>query len=80
MFRILCKNQKQKLFIYNAAFPAVYGQFPQALPPPLAAVAPTQREGKLFIIIFRLFSLVPSWTLCLSLSLSLSIYLSSLVL
>lgn len=52
MFRILCKNQKQKLFIYNAAFPAVYGQFPQALPPPLAAVAPTQREGKLFFIIW----------------------------
>ncbi|KMY99433.1 bruno-3, isoform J [Drosophila simulans] len=29
----------------GVAFPAVYGQFPQALPPPLAAVAPTQREG-----------------------------------
>ncbi|XP_017065291.1 CUGBP Elav-like family member 4 isoform X4 [Drosophila eugracilis] len=28
----------------GVAFPAVYGQFPQALPPPLAAVAPTQRE------------------------------------
>jgi len=68
MFRNLCKNQKQKLFIYNAAFPAVYGQFPQALPPPLAAVAPTQREGKLFIIIFQFFFLVP-FPLCLSLSL-----------
>lgn len=30
----------------NAAYPAVYGQFPQAIPPPLAAVAPSQREGK----------------------------------
>ncbi|XP_044317646.1 CUGBP Elav-like family member 4 isoform X11 [Drosophila rhopaloa] len=29
----------------GVAFPTVYGQFPQALPPPLAAVAPTQREG-----------------------------------
>ncbi|XP_033149523.1 CUGBP Elav-like family member 4 isoform X6 [Drosophila busckii] len=28
----------------GVAFPAVYGQFPQALPPPLAAVAPNQRE------------------------------------
>ncbi|XP_044317639.1 CUGBP Elav-like family member 4 isoform X4 [Drosophila rhopaloa] len=28
----------------GVAFPTVYGQFPQALPPPLAAVAPTQRE------------------------------------
>lgn len=30
----------------NAAYPAVYGQFPQAIPQPLAAVAPSQREGK----------------------------------
>jgi len=74
MFRNLCKNQKQKLFIYNAAFPAVYGQFPQALPPPLAAVAPTQREGKLFIIIFQFFFLVP-FPLCLSLSISVSLSL-----
>lgn len=49
------KNQKNKQqtnnknYLYNAAFPAVYGQFPQALPPPLAAVAPTQREGKQFL-------------------------------
>ncbi|XP_037934083.1 CUGBP Elav-like family member 4 isoform X1 [Teleopsis dalmanni] len=28
----------------GVAFPAVYGQFPQALPTPIAAVAPTQRE------------------------------------
>lgn len=31
---------------YLTAYPAVYGQFPQAIPQPLAAVAPTQREGK----------------------------------
>ncbi|XP_029661661.1 CUGBP Elav-like family member 4 isoform X3 [Formica exsecta] len=29
-----------------AAYPAVYGQFPQAIPQPMTAVAPTQREGK----------------------------------
>uniref|UniRef100_A0A1A9WBK8 RRM domain-containing protein n=1 Tax=Glossina brevipalpis TaxID=37001 RepID=A0A1A9WBK8_9MUSC len=29
----------------GVAFPAVFGQFPQALPPPIAAVAPAQREG-----------------------------------
>lgn len=34
------------LCIYTTAYPAVYGQFPQALPQPLAAVAPSQREGK----------------------------------
>ncbi|XP_018051224.1 PREDICTED: CUGBP Elav-like family member 4 isoform X5 [Atta colombica] len=28
-----------------AAYPAVYGQFPQAIPQPMTAVAPTQREG-----------------------------------
>ncbi|EGI58042.1 hypothetical protein G5I_13882 [Acromyrmex echinatior] len=27
-----------------AAYPAVYGQFPQAIPQPMTAVAPTQRE------------------------------------
>ncbi|XP_044005106.1 CUGBP Elav-like family member 4 isoform X6 [Aphidius gifuensis] len=27
------------------AYGAVYGQFPQAIPPPMTAVAPTQREG-----------------------------------
>lgn len=30
----------------SAAYPAVYGQFPQAIPQPMSAVAPTQREGK----------------------------------
>ncbi|XP_066582614.1 CUGBP Elav-like family member 4 isoform X3 [Prorops nasuta] len=29
----------------GVAYPAVYGQFPQAIPQPLTAVAPTQREG-----------------------------------
>ncbi|XP_058806447.1 CUGBP Elav-like family member 4 isoform X3 [Phymastichus coffea] len=29
----------------GAAYPAVYGQFPQAIPQPMAAVAPQQREG-----------------------------------
>ncbi|XP_075160736.1 CUGBP Elav-like family member bruno 3 isoform X4 [Haematobia irritans] len=29
----------------GVAFPAVYGHIPQALPPPLAAVAPAPREG-----------------------------------
>lgn len=33
----------------NAAYPAVYGQFPQVIPQPLAAVAPSQREGKFHI-------------------------------
>lgn len=42
-------------YLYNAAFPAVYGQFPQALPPPLAAVAPTQREGKQFLNVIVFF-------------------------
>lgn len=30
----------------SAAYPAVYGQFPQAIPQPISAVAPAQREGK----------------------------------
>lgn len=30
----------------SAAYPAVYGQFPQAIPQPMSAVPPTQREGK----------------------------------
>lgn len=34
------------LFVTVAAYPAVYGQFPQAIPQPMTAVAPTQREGK----------------------------------
>lgn len=29
-----------------AAYPAVYGQFPQAIAQPMTAVPPTQREGK----------------------------------
>lgn len=37
---------KPNKIIYNAAFPAVYGHIPQALPPPIAAVAPAPREGK----------------------------------
>lgn len=33
---------------YLTAYPAVYGQFPQAIPQPtIATVAPAQREGKL---------------------------------
>lgn len=31
---------------YLTAYPAVYGQFPQAIAQPIAAVAPAQREGK----------------------------------
>lgn len=31
---------------YLTAYPAVYGQFPQAIPQPIAAV-PAQREGKI---------------------------------
>ncbi|PBC31290.1 CUG-BP- and ETR-3 factor [Apis cerana cerana] len=31
----------------GVAYPAVYGQFPQAIPQPMTAVAPTQREGVL---------------------------------
>lgn len=35
------------LFLYlSSAYPAVYGQFPQAIPQPMSAVAPAQREGK----------------------------------
>lgn len=41
---------------YLTAYPAVYGQFPQAIPQPLAAVAPAQREGKK-IFFFNLFNL-----------------------
>ncbi|XP_055532008.1 CUGBP Elav-like family member 4 isoform X11 [Wyeomyia smithii] len=29
----------------GVAYPAVYGQFPQAIPQPIAAIAPAQREG-----------------------------------
>lgn len=35
---------------YLTAYPAVYGQFPQAIPQQIAAV-PAQREGKTFITI-----------------------------
>lgn len=31
---------------YLTAYPAVYGQFPQAIPQPMTTVAPSQREGK----------------------------------
>ncbi|KAL0271110.1 UNVERIFIED_CONTAM: hypothetical protein PYX00_008317 [Menopon gallinae] len=34
----------------GVAFPAVYGQFPQAIPPALTSVPPTQREGDLSIL------------------------------
>lgn len=34
------------LFVIVAAYPTVYSQFPQAIPQPMTAVAPTQREGK----------------------------------
>lgn len=34
------------LSFLSAAYPAVYGQFPQAIPQPMSAVAPAQREGK----------------------------------
>lgn len=40
---ILFFNCKKYL---NTAYPAVYGQFPQVIPQPLATVAPSQREGK----------------------------------
>lgn len=39
---------------YLTAYPAVYGQFPQAIPQPLAAVAPTQREGKNYVYLHLL--------------------------
>lgn len=35
---------------YLTAYPAVYGQFPQAIPQPMAAVAPAQREGKIHVM------------------------------
>lgn len=41
---------------YLTAYPAVYGQFPQAIPQPLAAVAPTQREGKNYVKLNKLFN------------------------
>lgn len=28
------------------AYPAVYGQFPQPIPPPMPTIAPAQRDGK----------------------------------
>ena len=32
---------------YNlTAYPAVYGQYPQAIPQPIAAIPTSQREGK----------------------------------
>lgn len=40
------RNDVSCQFIIVAAYPAVYGQFPQAIPQPMAAVAPQQREGK----------------------------------
>lgn len=50
-FSVKCLLMYHCFFFYcynysNAAYPAVYGQFPQAIPQPLAAVAPSQREGK----------------------------------
>lgn len=39
---------------YLTAYPAVYGQFPQAIPQPIAAVAPAPREGKTLNISFDL--------------------------
>lgn len=56
---------------YLTAYPAVYGQFTQAIPPQIAAV-PAQREGKkkskkrsarLNISIHSIISLPPSSTL-----------------
>lgn len=32
---------------YLTAYPAVYGQFPQAIPQPIAAIPTGQREGKI---------------------------------
>lgn len=37
---------------YLTAYPAVYGQFPQAIPQQMAAV-PAQREGKQLVSSFR---------------------------
>ena len=34
------------LVLRLTAYPAVYGQFPQAIPQPMASVAASQREGK----------------------------------
>lgn len=31
---------------YLTAYPAVYGQYPQAIPQPIAAIPTSQREGK----------------------------------
>lgn len=42
----LCGIGCDFLLHLSAAYPAVYGQFPQAIPQPMSAVPPTQREGK----------------------------------
>ncbi|KAJ8921787.1 hypothetical protein NQ315_008413 [Exocentrus adspersus] len=36
----------------GVAYPAVYGQFPQAIPQPMSAVAPAQREDKIQMRLF----------------------------
>lgn len=43
---------------YLTAYPAVYGQFPQAIPQPIAAVAPAQREGKNKNLVFKICNLL----------------------
>lgn len=47
MFRCIDgKNGCDFVLCFSAAYPTVYGQFPQAIPQPMSAVAPAQREGK----------------------------------
>ncbi|XP_044740774.1 CUGBP Elav-like family member 4 isoform X2 [Chrysoperla carnea] len=38
----------------GVAYPAVYGQFPQPIPPPMSTVAPTQREEGCNLFIYHL--------------------------
>lgn len=46
--------------IMSAAYPAVYGQFPQAIPQPMSAVPPAQREGKDISHYFVIITIIPT--------------------
>jgi hypothetical protein len=68
---------------YLTAYPAVYGQFPQAIPQPIAAV-PAQREGKksaesqmkpkIFLANETLFTFSPHWKIEMNFFLLKSMY------
>lgn len=45
VFCVLCLTD-MSVMCCGTAYPAVYGQFPQAIAQPMAGVAASQREGK----------------------------------